>query len=179
MKTKTFLLLIISLSFINLRAQETPSPKYFEIVKRPLTNKYEPLLFFNDTIIRNVNQIGKLDKSNIHKIIVVKNNLDSLTKIYGTEAQNGLIFIYSKEFVAKKWLKEFSLKNNAISKIVEDTTFSYKDYLVYLNGELLKTDFFDGLDEKLKSQKILDVEIKRYKSDSEKGIFCIKTKIDD
>lgn len=176
MKTKTFALLIFSLLTINLRAQESVVPKYFEIAKKTLNSNFEPLLFFDDIKIQNVNQIGKIDTSNIQEIKVIKDDLDSLIKLYGPEARNGLIFIYSKEFIAKKWFKDFAHKNKAIEIIIEDSSFNYKDYIIFLNDELLKTDFFNGLNEKMKSQKIDTIKIEKYKSDVKKGIIHIKTK---
>lgn len=176
MKINTFALLAILIFANTLSAQESVTPKYFERAQRTLNSKFEPLLFFDDIKIQNLNQIGKVDSSNIQEIRVIKENLDSLIKLYGPEARNGLIFIYTKGFVAKKWYRVFTSKNEDISKIIEDSNFNYQDYKIYLNGQLLKNDFFDEINEKLRSKEIESVIVERYKSEKKKGIITIKTK---
>lgn len=178
MNTKAIVFLIISLLTINLSAQESTVPRYFERSQRTLNSGFEPLVFFDDNKIQSIELIGKIDTSNIQEIKVVKKDLDSYIKLYGPDARNGLIFIYSKTFIAKKWYKDFAFENKTINKIIDDPEFNYKDYKVYLNNELLKTDFFDGLNEKLKSQKIKNIKIKKYKSENKKGIIIIETKPD-
>ena len=124
MNTKTFALLIISFLTINLRAQESTVPRYFERAQRSLNSGFEPLVFFDDNKIQSIELIGKIDTSNIQEIKVVKKDLDSYIKLYGPETRNGLIFIYSKTFIAKKWYKDFAFINKTINKIIEDPWFN-------------------------------------------------------
>lgn len=68
MNTKTIAFLIISFLTINLSAQESTAPQYFERAQRTLNSGFEPLVFFDDNKIQSIELIGKIDTSNIQKI---------------------------------------------------------------------------------------------------------------
>ena len=135
-----------------------------------------PLIFFDDRRIESTEELQSIDPQNVQEIVVVKDSLSEYIDKYGPEAKGGVIFVYSKKFVARRWYLKFAEYNRKVAKLIGAVDFQYPDYKVYLNNELLKPDFFDGLEKKMGKLTIDKVKFRKSKDDNTEGKVLVKLK---
>jgi hypothetical protein len=135
----------------------------------------KPLFIFDDKILVSDEELQSIDPSVVQELVVIKeNSLENYIIRYGSDAKNGVVLIYSKDYVAMRWYKTFSNYNKKLKKIISNNDFQYLDYSVYLNKEKLKDDFFDGLEKRLENHSIK--KLKYYKIRNNKGKISISIK---
>jgi hypothetical protein len=153
---------------INKNKSEDSQLQNDEIEKRPM-------MFFNDKIIESLDELNNIDVEDVQEIVVIKDSgLSSYINKYGPNAQNGIVLIYSKDFVANRWFTDFAKLNNKLQMILAQEGLKYTDYIVYLNKTQLEREFFNGLEAQLDDKNIKSVKFKQSTNGS-KGKISIKT----
>ncbi|MEN3322901.1 hypothetical protein VP395_04125 [Mariniflexile soesokkakense] len=147
-----------------------------ESIKESVRFENQPLMIFDDKIIKSSKELNSIDPNTIQELTVYKTDLDEFISKYGEKAKNGIIFICSKHYVANRWFNELSVYSKKLKSLILKNNIEYTNFKIYLNDELLKLDFFDKLDDQLENQTIKKVNLKNFKKDSNSGIIIIKTK---
>lgn len=133
----------------------------------------QPLMIFDDKIIESSKELNAIDPNTIQELTVYKDDLDEFVNKYGKKAKNGIIFIYSKRYIANRWFQKFASFNKKFQKRIATTDFIYTDFEVFFNKTLLETDFLSDLEKKMDSMTIKRVKFKK----AEKGgLIKIKAK---
>jgi hypothetical protein len=142
-----------------------------ESIEESVTFEKQPLMIFDDKIIESSKELNEIDPNTIQELTVYKEDLNKFVKQYGEKAENGIIFIYSKRYIAHRWFVKFASFNKKFQKSITN-----KDYKVLLNKEQLKTDFLNDLDKKMDSVVVKKIKFKKPKTSEKGGIIKIKIK---
>lgn len=141
------------------------------------SNNLNPLILLDNVVIDQA-EIKKIDPNEIVSIEVNKPANQSLIEKYGEAAKGGVIFIKSKQGVAKMWFLFFNsfALSSELTEIISSKDFNYKDYKIIIDNKELDIDFFVNL--KLKEDEIVNIIFKIIENESEsnlKGVIIIKT----
>ena len=136
----------------------------------------QPLMIFDDKKIESSKELNAIDPNTIQELTVYKEDLAKFVNQYGKIAENGIIFIYSKRYIANRWFNKFAAFNKRFQKRITSKAYNYTDFKIFLNKEQLKTDFLNDLDKKMDSVVIKKVKFKKLKTTEDGGIIKIRTK---
>jgi hypothetical protein len=165
-------LILITLTFltIGIKAQVIES----------ITDKnscIEPMYVLDDSIISK-DYFTKIDPKNIQELEIVHAEaaIKKIVEDYGDIAKNGAIFIYTKQYVGRRWLKLFSkfCQDQEISEVLMRPDIDYKNFRIFLNGKKLEIDFFKKF--KLDEKDIKEVKLSKRLFNEKKYVIKIKTK---
>jgi hypothetical protein len=135
----------------------------------------KPLFVFDDTILLTDEELQAIDPLDVQELVVIKDNsLENYIKRYGSMAENGVVLIYSKDFVAMRWFNVFSDYNKRLKKMISKSNVHYLNYSVYLGKEKLNDDFFDGLEKRLENYSIKKIKYCKIKDNTGKIIISTK-----
>jgi hypothetical protein len=179
MKFSTTILLVLLSFQIELNGQNSTISDTIskeESIEESVTFEKQPLMIFDDKIIESSKELNEIDPNTIQELTVYKVDLDKFVKQYGEKAENGIIFIYSKHYIAHKWFINFASFSKRFQKSITNKDYNYLDFKVLLNKEQLKADFINDLDKKMDSMVIKKIKFKKPKYFEKGGIIKIKTK---
>lgn len=171
--------LLIFFSLINSELMSQNSTKTIsqqDSIKESVTFEKQPLMIFDDKIIKSKKELNSINPNIIQELTVYKNDLDKFVNEYGAKAKNGVVFIYSKHYIANRWFNKFAVFNKRLQKRILEKKINYTDYKIYLNKVPLEINFFNGLEKKMDSMTIKKVKFKKSKSSKKGGLILIKTK---
>ena len=102
-------------------------------IKESVTFEKQPLMIFDDKIIESSKELNAINPNTIQELTVFKEDLNKFVNQYGEKAKNGVVFIYSKKYIANRWFNQFASFNKRFQKIIKQKDYNYTDFKILLN----------------------------------------------